>query len=102
MDVRTISAIAQENEGLAKQAQEAKMFENIGRALVKRNKDNQKYQAGVEQGKREAESIFARFMDRWKNSLRQPTINEGLAAEMEHAEELYNIEQANKLILQGR
>ena len=102
MDVRTISAIAQENEGLAKQAQEAKMFEDIGRALVKRNKDNQKYQAGVEQGKREAESIFARFMDRWKNSLRQPTINEGLAAEMEHAEELYNIEQANKLILQGR
>ena len=101
MDVRTISAIAQENEGLAKQAQEAKMFEDIGRALVKRNKDNQKYQAGVEQGKREAESIFARFMDRWKNSLRQPTINEGLAAEMEHAEELYNIEQANKLILQG-
>ena len=101
MDVRTVTMIAQENEGLAKQAQEAKMFENLGRALVRRNEDNQKYQAGVEKGKREAESMFVRFMNRWKNSLRQPTINEGLAAEMKHAEELYNIEQANRLI-QGR
>ena len=101
MDVRTVSEIAQENEGLARQAQESKMFENLGRTLVKRNKDNQKYQAGVEQGRREAESMFTRFMNRWENSLRQPAINEGLAADMKHAEEQYNIQQANQLI-QGR
>lgn len=98
MDVRTVSEIAQRNEGLARQAQEAKMFENLGRTLVSRNEDNQKHQAGVEQGRREAESIFARFMNRWENSLQHPTVNEGLAADMGYAEEQHNIQQANKLI----
>ena len=101
MDVRTVSEIAQENEGLARQAQEAKMFEDLGRILVSRNRDNQKYQAGVEQGRREAESMFARFMNKWQNSLQQPTINQGLAADVDYAREQHDIQQANQLT-QGR
>ena len=97
MGYKTVSAIAQENQGLAKQAEEAKMFEDLGRTLVNRNEDNQKHMAGYNQGKQEAESMFTSFMNSWENSVQQPTPNEGLAADMAYDREQYRVNQLNQL-----
>ena len=95
MDSRTVSAIAQENEGLARQAEESKMFENLGRSLVNRNEDNQKHEAGRQAGKQEAEGMFAQFMNSLSNPApRNP--NQGLAADMAWDQEQYRINQLNQ------